>query len=107
MKEKLSNQILLEESSWFDTHPPLFSRVGALKKAKLKGVLKVDGPATLLFKDFDEASKMATIDMYQSLLGDQLQPEHLVETKIETVPSPADSRAENDETNSAGMTVHG
>jgi hypothetical protein len=57
--------------------------VAALKKAKLQGVLKLDAPATVLFKDFDELSKMATLDTYQSVLGNALQPEHLVETKIE------------------------
>ena len=70
------------ETSWFDTHPPLFKRVGALKKANLKGVLKLDAPATVLFKDFDELCKMATIDLYQMILGAHLQPEHLVETRI-------------------------
>lgn len=83
LKDKISASILTAESSWFDTHPPLFKRVAALKKAKLKGVLKLDAKATVLFKDFDELSKMATIDMYQSILGPALQPEHLVETKVQ------------------------
>jgi hypothetical protein len=83
LKESLTAQILTSEASWFDTHPPLYKRVAALKKSKLRGVLKLDAPATVLFKDFDELSKMATLDTYQSVLGDALQPEHLVETKIE------------------------
>ena len=82
LKDSLTAQILTREASWFDTHPPLYQRVAALKKSKLKGVLKLDAPATVLFKDFDELSKMATLDTYQSILGDALQPEHLVETKV-------------------------
>jgi Zn-dependent protease with chaperone function len=85
LKESLTAQILTREASWFDTHPPLYKRVAALKKAKLQGVLKLDAPATVLFKDFDELSKMATLDTYQSVLGNALQPEHLVATKVEAV----------------------
>lgn len=93
IKTKLANEILTAESSWFDTHPPLFVRIGALKKAKLKGVLKLDAPATVLFKDFDELSKMATIDLYQNVLGDALQPEHLVETRVQP-PQPQAASAQ-------------
>lgn len=82
VKQKLDAAILTSKTSWFDTHPPLFKRVGALKKANLKGVLKLDAPATVLFKDYDELCKMATIDLYQMILGKHLQPEHLVPTKI-------------------------
>jgi hypothetical protein len=83
LKDSLTAQILTREASWFDTHPPLYKRVAALKKSKLHGVLKLDARATILFKDFEELSKMATLDTYQSVLGDALRPEHLVETKVE------------------------
>jgi hypothetical protein len=43
-------------------------------------VLKLDAPATCLFRDFDELCKLATIDVYQSVLGQALKPEHLVPT---------------------------
>ena len=81
LKDSLTAQILEEEASWFDTHPPLFKRIAALKRSKLKGALRLDGPATCLFKDFDELSKLATLDTYQSLLGDNLRPEFLVPTR--------------------------
>jgi len=85
LKDSLTAQILTHEASWFDTHPPLYKRVAALKRAKLQGVLKLDAKATVLFKDFDELAKMATLDTYQSVLGNLLQPEHLVATKVEVV----------------------
>jgi len=43
--------------------------------------MKIQLPATCLFRDFPELCKMATIDAYQSALGSQLQPEHLVPTQ--------------------------
>lgn len=80
VKDSITSRILTAEASWFDTHPPLYKRVGALKKAKLQGVLKLEAPAVALFKDFGELSKMATIDFYQGVLGTALQPEHLFAT---------------------------
>jgi Zn-dependent protease with chaperone function len=87
LKDGITSGILTSEASWFDTHPPLYKRVATLKRAGLRGVLKLDAPATVLFKDFDELSKIATIDLYQSILGNLLQPEHLVE--VQTVVRPA------------------
>jgi Zn-dependent protease with chaperone function len=81
-KDKLAAMHLSQDTSWFDTHPPLFVRVGKLKKAKLSGLLKLDASATCLFRDFDELSKVTTIRLYQTILGDKLQPEHLVPTQV-------------------------
>ncbi|HVT81362.1 MAG TPA: M48 family metalloprotease [Phycisphaerae bacterium] len=78
IKDKITASILAQEESWFDTHPSLFKRVAVLKKSKIKGVLKLDAPATVLFKDFDELCKLATIKLYLTALGENLQPEHLV-----------------------------
>ena len=91
LKDALTARILEQEDSWFDSHPPLFKRVAALKTSKLQGVLKLEAPATCLFKDFEELSKLATLDTYQSVLGGILQPEHLVETKVmaKAPPQPA------------------
>lgn len=80
LRDKLDAEILSETDSWFDTHPPLFKRIALLMKAKFAGVMKINGPATVLFKDFDELSKLATIDFYTSELGTALKPEHLVAT---------------------------
>jgi Zn-dependent protease with chaperone function len=84
IKDKITASLLMEETSWFDTHPPLFKRIAVLKKSKLQGVLKLDAPATFLFRDFDELCKLATIDLYQTVLGTALQPEHLVPVRANT-----------------------
>jgi Zn-dependent protease with chaperone function len=78
VKTALTNRVLTADSTWHDSHPPLFKRVAALKKHGLQGVLKIDADATCLFRDFDELCKMATIDAYQSIVGKALKPEHLV-----------------------------
>lgn len=64
---------------WSDSHPPLGKRLDSLKRSKLAGVQRLDcDTAAVLFKDFDDACKMATLDFYRGVLGDHLQPEHLV-----------------------------
>lgn len=82
VKEKIAGQILAEETGWFDTHPPLFKRIATLKKAGLQGVLKVNAAATCLFREYDELRKMATLSLYQGVLGETLQPEHLVPVEV-------------------------
>jgi len=82
IKELLTNRVLTADSAWHDSHPPLFKRVGALKRRGLKGVLKLDADATCLFRDFEELCKITTIHTYQSVLGNALKPEHLVPVKL-------------------------
>jgi Zn-dependent protease with chaperone function len=82
LKETITARVLERDANWFDTHPPLFKRVAALKKAGAPGILKLNAPATILFKDFDELCKMATIGLYRIILGDALQPEFLVPSAL-------------------------
>ena len=91
-KRLVDNRVLLSESGWFDTHPPLFKRVAALKKRNLTGVLKLEAPATCVFRDFEELCKISTIDLYQMLLGGALQPEFLVPVKLKAPTEPAPRR---------------
>lgn len=72
--------------------------MAALKKSKLQGVLKIEAPATCLFKEFEELSKMATLDLYQSVLGDNLKPEYLVATKLPAPVSEPAPASTNDTT---------
>ncbi|HEV7300842.1 MAG TPA: M48 family metalloprotease [Tepidisphaeraceae bacterium] len=80
VKSGIEAQILSADTSWFDTHPPLFKRIAALRKAKLRGVMKLDAPTAVLFKEFDDLCKLATVDFYRSVLGQNLKAEHLFPT---------------------------
>lgn len=83
MKDKITAQILVRDAHWFDTHPPLFKRVASLKRARVQGVLRLNAPATFLFRDFTELCKMASLSLYIGALGKALKPEHLVPTNIQ------------------------
>ncbi len=67
-----------------------------LKKSRIPGILKLDAPPRVLFKEYDELCKLATIDVYQSILGQRLQPEHLVPTQsmIRIIKSSSDKPPE-------------
>jgi Zn-dependent protease with chaperone function len=82
VRSQINATILSKEDSYFDSHPPLFRRIALMKISPVPGVLKLDAPATLLFKDFDELCKISTISFYQSVLGQHLQAEHLVPTVL-------------------------
>ena len=74
--------IMEEDARRFHTHPPLFKRVAIMKTLKLQPLLKLKAPATILFKDFEELSKMATIQLYGAVLGKALRAEHLIPTDV-------------------------
>jgi Zn-dependent protease with chaperone function len=93
VRSAITAKILSEDDSYFDSHPPLFKRVALMKLSTAPGVLKLDAPATLLFKDFDELCKISTISFYQSVLGARLQPEHLVPTAFAAAPQQAKAGA--------------
>jgi Zn-dependent protease with chaperone function len=95
LKNKMTSQLLALDTRWFDTHPPLFQRAGALKKLQQSGVLRIDAPATCLFRNYDELCKMTTINLYQSSLGEKLQAEHLYPVEQFIRPAtPAKQRVE-------------
>ena len=91
VRRKVEAGVLSADARWFDTHPPLFRRIAVLKRAADPGVLRVDAPAAVLFRDFDELCKLATIGMYQaSPIGPKLKPEHLVPAVVPADPVPVD-----------------
>ncbi|HKM54301.1 MAG TPA: M48 family metallopeptidase [Isosphaeraceae bacterium] len=63
----------------FDTHPADKDRIRATRAENCSGIFHLDGPATDLFREFENHSRTATIDHYRSIFGpgftpDQLQP---------------------------------
>jgi len=81
-----------KKSKWYDSHPSASQRVGAAKKVNSPGMIKVSGPATLLFKDFKDLSKRATVAFYTARLGGAVRPKNLV-----AVESVEEQRKERDE----------
>jgi hypothetical protein len=68
----------------FDSHPCDRDRIASARRENAAGILKLDLPATSLFKDFKELSRVTTIDFYRRSLGNALKPEHLHTTEVIT-----------------------
>ncbi|WP_435022540.1 M48 family metalloprotease (plasmid) [Tundrisphaera sp. TA3] len=83
MPEPLRRQIREAASSrkpsLFDTHPTNPARIARALTEADRGIFALDGPATDLFRDFDDLARKATFDYYRAQLGrdvgkDQLFP---------------------------------
>lgn len=51
--------------SWSDTHPPDHLRIAAAERLDAPGVFHVDGPASLLFRDFSRLCREVTFQHYK------------------------------------------
>jgi len=69
------------KASWFDSHPTNAKRIASAAKENAKGVIQVEAPATVLFKDFAELSRIATMLHYKSVIGPEFKPQRLVKTE--------------------------
>ena len=69
------------KTGWFDTHPADADRIASVRREAAPGVFRADGPATVLFNDFEEVSRLATMRLYLDLLGDEVRPEHVFPTE--------------------------
>lgn len=51
--------------SWHQTHPPDYLRIAAAERLDAPGAFHVDGPASLLFRDFDRLCREVTFQHYK------------------------------------------
>lgn len=56
-------------AGFFDTHPAHGERLASAHRANAPGVIHLNVPATLLFKDFDRTSRGVTREFFGKLLG--------------------------------------
>jgi Zn-dependent protease with chaperone function len=64
-------------TGWFDSHPCDRERIAAARAFNAQGAFQSDLPATMLFRDFDAASKNVTWDFYRAIFSSQLRPQDL------------------------------
>ena len=69
------------KARWFDSHPTNAKRIASAAKENAKGLIQVDAPATVLFKDFAELSRIATMLHYKSVIGPEFKRQRLIKTE--------------------------
>lgn len=65
----------------FSTHPPIPERVRRIKKLEAKAIIRRDGPARLLFRNFDAIAKAATLVHYRQMIDRNITTENLISGK--------------------------
>jgi hypothetical protein len=67
-------------AGFFSTHPSDRQRVERIRMNPEPGVLRVDGPATILFKNFDDVCRKASYLHYRAIVGEAIFETTLVPT---------------------------
>jgi hypothetical protein len=68
---------LQRKTGTFDTHPADKDRIAHARREGSEGILRIGGPATDLFSNFDGLSHASTFDHYRNLLGDEIGRDQL------------------------------
>jgi Zn-dependent protease with chaperone function len=80
VRTKLIQEERKQKSGWFDSHPSDRARQAAAQRENATALFKPKAPATILFKDFAELSRIATMLFYRKTMGAAFQTEHLTRT---------------------------
>jgi Zn-dependent protease with chaperone function len=70
-----------EKTGWFDVHPSDAARSASARKEGAPGLFRVNAPATILFKNFPELSRIATMLFYKRSMGAAFKPHLLAKTE--------------------------
>lgn len=81
VESHIDKQISEGKTGWLDTHPCDRERIASGLKDAALGVFHLDVPATDLFVDFEAVSRLATVRMYQAVLGDEFRDDGLQSTE--------------------------
>jgi hypothetical protein len=87
VREAFLKANLQRKTGTFDTHPADKDRIARARQEGNEGILRIAGPATDLFRNFDALSRATTFDHYHNLLGDEISQDQLfpVEEAVERV----------------------
>lgn len=76
--QELHRASVEEKSSLFATHPTDRDRIASASREKTPGIFRFDQPAALLFRDFDDLCRQATLHYYQWNEGLEVSAQQLV-----------------------------
>jgi Zn-dependent protease with chaperone function len=95
----VEKSIAEDRGSLFDSHPPDHERIASAAAEQTAGVFFSDLPATVLFANFEAASRGVTEDYYRGIIGPEFQPatlhstdQLLTRTQVEQTRSEARDR---------------
>ncbi len=75
-KREIKKSIETEKTGIFDTHPCHRDRIARSARENAPGIFHADGPASILFQNFDGLSQNVTWDLYRDL-GAPIKPQDM------------------------------
>lgn len=79
--EQVRDSTLKATTGFFDTHPATRDRIAAAEKLAAPGLITLDAPGSILFKDFEATCRAVTLDFYRKVLDTEIRPEQLMSTQ--------------------------
>jgi hypothetical protein len=92
--QKLATSTESQKTGWLDTHPSDADRVRAARQLNEPGVFRLAEPATQLFSDFSELSKIVTRHQYEKHLELEFSQKNLMSAEEILQESTANAEAE-------------
>ena len=78
---KIRESVAEGETGYFDTHPSDRDRIASAEQEETPGIFHLEEPARVIFTDFDELARRASLSFYPGILDQQVSPESLVSTE--------------------------
>jgi Zn-dependent protease with chaperone function len=69
-----------ETTKAFATHPADRDRIASAAREQSVGLFQIEGPATVLFQDYDRIASEVTMLFYKSAIGPEVEPKNLIPT---------------------------
>ena len=82
MLAAVKRSMTMGETGWFDTHPCDRDRLARAREQRQAGIFRMEAPATVLFRNFDELAREATFTFYRETLGDEFSAANLVGNEV-------------------------
>lgn len=81
VRSEVEAMVAKARTGWLDSHPSDAERIASARKEGARGLFQAEGPATVLFADFEGLSRRVTELFYRANLGEAFGPGHLVATE--------------------------
>ncbi len=75
---KIEEELADSKTGFFDTHPAEADRIAHARLEPGAGLIHVEGPATSLFREFEQLSRSATLRYYEDVVGDEADEARLL-----------------------------
>ncbi|HEY4261181.1 MAG TPA: M48 family metallopeptidase, partial [Schlesneria sp.] len=81
-KQELLDEQMKRKTGWYDTHPCDADRIASAEREQAAGLLQIDAPASVLFRDFTATCRAETLKFYRWQLDEDVPAKSLVSLDV-------------------------